>query len=253
MQAPAADCRIGTAGWSVPAAHASAFPAGGSHLGRYGAVFRGVEINSSFYRPHRPATYARWAASVPPDFRFAVKVPRSMTHESRLVDCEALIAPFADQVGALGDRLGPLLVQLPPSLPFEVGTATAFLAALRDRFDTAIVCEPRHAGWLTPEANAVLRDYRVARVAADPPPVPGADEPGGWPGLAYWRWHGRPRVYYTAYAPDALARLAARCARWAADAGPAWVIFDNTALGHAAGDALGLVRLLGTAAAPGPS
>ena len=65
--------------WSIPKAYGVPFPPSGSHLERYGAVFNAVEINSSFYRPHRTATYERWAASVPEDFRFAVKVPKSAT------------------------------------------------------------------------------------------------------------------------------------------------------------------------------
>ena len=70
---------IGTAGWSIPAQHATAFPSSGSHLDRYSHRFLAVEINSSFYRPHRPGTYQRWAATVPAAFRFAVKMPKIIT------------------------------------------------------------------------------------------------------------------------------------------------------------------------------
>ena len=76
--------RIGCAGWNLPKAHADAFPPEGSHLERYAGVFDSVEINSSFYRSHRAQTYARWAASVPPTFRFAVKLPCTITHAHRL-------------------------------------------------------------------------------------------------------------------------------------------------------------------------
>jgi uncharacterized protein YecE (DUF72 family) len=72
--------RIGTAAWSIPREHAAPFPVAGSHLERYAAVLNAVEINSSFYRPHRTATYERWAASVPEDFHFAVKIPKAITH-----------------------------------------------------------------------------------------------------------------------------------------------------------------------------
>ena len=81
-----ATIRTGTAAWSIPKEHAAPFPVAGSHLERYGAVLNAVEINSSFYRPHRTTTYERWAASVPEDFRFAVKVPKAITHEHRLKD-----------------------------------------------------------------------------------------------------------------------------------------------------------------------
>src|SRR3954469_14763579 len=104
--------RIGTAGWSIPKEHAAPFPTTGSHLERYGAVFNAVEINSSFYRPHRRATYERWAASVPADFRFAVKVPKAVTHEHRLKDVGDRLDRFIAEVGGLGPTRGPLLVQM---------------------------------------------------------------------------------------------------------------------------------------------
>src|SRR6188768_857106 len=87
--------RIGTAGWSLYKPPAGRFPGTGSHLERYAAMFDAVEINSSFYRPHKPETYARWAASVPAGFRFAVKLPKAITHERRLVECRDLVERFA--------------------------------------------------------------------------------------------------------------------------------------------------------------
>ena len=101
--------RIGTAGWSIPKEHAAAFPVAGSHLERYGAVFNAVEINSSIYRPHRTATYERWAASVPEDFRFAIKVPKAITHERRLKDVGDLLYRFLSEAGGLGPKLGQLV------------------------------------------------------------------------------------------------------------------------------------------------
>ena len=108
--------RIGCAGWSIPKEHGDRFPEEGTHLARYAARFPAVEINSSFYKPHRPTTYARWAASVPADFRFSVKVPKVATHERRLVDADDVLDSFLAEATQLGDKLGPLLVQLPPSL-----------------------------------------------------------------------------------------------------------------------------------------
>ena len=139
--------RIGTAGWSIPKEHAGAFPISGSHLERYAAVFNAVEINSSFYRPHRAATYERWAASVPDDVRFAVKIPKAITHERRLKNAGSLLERFLSEVGSLGLKLGPLLVQLPPSLTFETGTSDEFLRDLRSKVAGGIVCEPRHRSW----------------------------------------------------------------------------------------------------------
>ncbi len=229
--------RIGTAGWSVPAGGE------GSQLQRYAARFCCVEIDTSFYRPHRPETYARWAASVPPDFRFAVKAPRAITHEARLRGAERLWPAFLGQIAALGAKLGPLLIQLPPSLAFDPALASEFLADLRSRFDGEAVCEPRHASWFSPAAEALFVAHRMGRVAADPAPVPAAATPGGWPGARYWRWHGSPRMYHSPYGEARLRRLSQ-------EVGPQdWCIFDNTASGAASADASRLRALLAGAPA----
>ncbi|TRW16957.1 DUF72 domain-containing protein [Glacieibacterium frigidum] len=240
-------CRIGTAGWSIPGAVAGAFPDAGSHLERYATVFPAVEINSSFHRPHRRSTYERWAAATPANFRFAVKLPKQISHVLRLVDAEAPLATFLDEAGGLGDRLGVLLLQLPPKLAFDEGIAAAFFEMLQARRPggAALVCEPRHASWFTPDAEACLTDHEVARVAADPVLAPGGERPGGWPGLAYHRLHGSPRVYHSAYGPERLDALAATFTP--ADT---WCIFDNTASSAATGDALYLQSLVSPDQAP---
>jgi uncharacterized protein YecE (DUF72 family) len=231
---------LGTAGWSVPSRYAAQVPAGGSHLERYAQRLDAVEINSSFYRPHQRKTYERWAASVPDGFRFAVKVPKAITHEQRLEDCGALLERFVAEVAGLGSKLGVLLVQLPPKLAFEKRVADRFFRDLRQRIDVAVACEPRHASWFTSEVNDWLAERRVARVAADPAPIPGAGEPGGWNGLAYYRWHGSPRIYYSDYDDAALAALGKRLEEQRQRGVPAWCILDNTASGAALGNALAL-------------
>ena len=231
---------IGTAGWSIPAQHAGTFPTKGSHLERYSRRFSAVEINSSFYRPHRPGTYARWAATVPADFRFAVKMPKEITHTRRLADVAEPLTRFLGEAGALGEKLGPILVQLPPSLAFRADL-TGFFLDLRARFGGAIACEPRHRSWFTDEVDHLLAELHIARVAADPAVVSRAGEPGGWPGLRYYRLHGSPRMYYSAYPRDALDALAQRLAH---DDGSAWCIFDNTAEGAATHDAMILTDIL---------
>jgi uncharacterized protein YecE (DUF72 family) len=233
--------RVGTAGWAIPRDVASRFPEEGSGLQRYAARFAVAEINSSFHRPHRPSTYARWAESVPQDFRFAAKLPRTITHDLKLVGAEAELERFLGGVAALGARLGPLLVQLPPKLSFEPAVAGTFLRLLRERHAGAVVMEPRHPSWFGEEAGEILRAWRVARVAADPARVPEAGEPGGWPGLVYIRLHGSPRTYYSAYDDACLDRLAAQLREAAVET---WCIFDNTASGAAAANALALVDRL---------
>jgi len=235
---------VGCAGWSLPLAEQEHFPGGGTHLSRYAGRFPVVEINTSFHRPHRPSTYARWAESVPAGFRFSVKIPKAITHVQRLLDAEDALDTFLAEAGSLGDRLGCLLVQLPPSLAFDAEVAAAFFRALRERWPGAAACEPRHPDWFAPQADRLLAEMRVARVAADPAPVPAAAEPGGWEGLVYRRLHGSPRTYYSAYGEDHVAALAPRLAMEAAAGAPSWCIFDNTAAGAATTDALALLRHL---------
>ena len=205
--------RVGTAGWALPAPVRDAFPAAASNLARYAGRFDAVEINSCFHRPHRRATYERWAASVPEDFRFAVKLPKAITHGLKLRDCEAEIARFAEAVDGLGAKRGPVLVQLPPSFAFDAALAADFFTGLDATLGGPIVCEPRHPSWFDPEADALLADHRVARVAADPASVPTAAVPGGWRGLAYFRLHGSPSMYRSGYEPEARAEWAARICR----------------------------------------
>ena len=233
------DLRIGCAGWSIPKDQAERFQGDGTHLDRYSRRFTAVEINSSFYRPHRAATYARWAASVPDDFRFAVKVPKEITHERRLVDTTEVLDRFLAEASNLGHKLGPLLVQLPPSLEFIEAVSRSFFQAIRERFLGDVVCEPRHETWLTPIASQLLRSFQVARAAADPAVAPWAAEPGGWVGLVYHRLHGTPRVYYSSYAVEYLNALAGRMVR-EANTAAVWCIFDNTALGAATPNAIHL-------------
>lgn len=236
--------RIGCAGWSLPRAVQDAFEPGDSHLARYASRFTLAEINSSFHRPHQRTLYEKWAASVPATFRFCAKLPKTITHERRLVDCEPPLAEFMAQAGGLGDKLAGLLVQLPPSFAFDAGVARAFLRLLRGRFEGALACEPRHASWFTPDADALLAEFRVARVLADPVRHDPGRWPGGWPKLVYLRLHGTPRVYYSAYDTPLLQALATRLRQAEAEGADAWCVFDNTASGAAAGNALELRRLL---------
>lgn len=238
---------IGTAGWNIPRGVTEHFPGEGSHLARYARVFDCAEINTSFYRSHRPEVYARWAAQTPPGFRFAVKLPRAITHDQRLRGTRAALERLMLEVSGLGDRLGVLLVQLPPSLDFEARPVREFFDMLTSLFDCPAVCEPRHATWFEPEADRLLVKLHVGRVAADPSRFPAGGAPGGWLGahgdgagaVVYGRWHGSPRTYYSAYNDEWLQARAAELANWPVGT-DRWCIFDNTASGAAASDAMKL-------------
>ena len=229
---------IGTAGWQIPAKVRDRFPAEGSTLQRYAGVFGAVEINSTFYRPSRPATLERWAASTPNTFKFSLKLAKTITHERRLVDCGEVLERFLTETTLLGEKRGPILIQLPPSLAFDTEIAGAFLAELRRLYDGDAVIEPRHASWFEPEPDALLSAYRIGRVAADPAKVEPAARPGGWSGLRYWRLHGSPRMYVTPYGVERLTPLAVELRDGD------WVMFDNTMSGGAAEDALLLNSIL---------
>ncbi len=237
-------CFLGCASWSLPRDVQERFPGEGQHLHRYAARFPAAEINTSFHRPHSRATYERWAASVPAGFRFAVKLPKTITHERRLDGCEALLDEFLLQSGGLGERLGCLLVQLPPSLAFDEPTASSFLGLLRERWPGAVSAEPRHGSWFEERADALLARYQVARVLADPVRHPGGERPGGWRGLTYLRLHGTPRTYYSSYPDTVLEPLARRIALALRTGETVWCIFDNTAAGAATHNALALKQFL---------
>jgi uncharacterized protein YecE (DUF72 family) len=235
--------RIGTAGWGIPRGVAQAFAGEGSHLERYARTLACAEINSTFYKLPRMSTLARWAMAVPEGFRFSVKVPKTMTHGGFAPTAEEF-AGFLEVVSGLGERLGPLLFQLPPKQAFVAANAEAAFAVLRGRYAGPLALEPRHASWFTAAGDEVLRAFDVARVGADPARVPEAAGPIAASGLVYFRLHGSPRMYYSAYAMEHLERLKAEAGDDAASGREVWVIFDNTASGAAAANALELRGLL---------
>lgn len=229
---------IGTAGWSIPRSAAAQFGNTGTSLERYAARLHVAEINSSFYRPHRISTWARWRDFSPPHFRFSVKVPKAITHQHKLIGCGEALGQFVAQAGTLGEKLAVYLVQLPPSLQFDEASATVFFTALRALTPVGIACEPRHASWFTAAANDLLTLHSVARVAADPAVCDAGGRPGGWSGFAYWRLHGSPAMYRSSYA-NRIAAIARNITAVGADQ-VTWCIFDNTASGAATLDALAL-------------
>jgi uncharacterized protein YecE (DUF72 family) len=232
MMGRTADIRIGTAGWSIPRAAAFHFESAGTHLRRYSRWFGCAEINSSFHRPHAATTYAKWRDSTPRDFRFAVKMPRTITHELKLQDAREPFVTFLAQTDGLAEKRGPILMQLPPSLSFDAAVVTPFLDVVRKVYGGPMVCEPRHATWFSPAVTSLLRRFAISRVAADPPPVPEATVLAGEPRVAYFRLHGSPRKYWSRYDENDIATLAATV-RSISSAHEVWCVFDNTASGAA--------------------
>lgn len=199
---------VGTAGWGIAQNAADQFPAEGSSLGRYAGRFAAVEINSSFHRSHLEKTWARWRDEVPASFRFSVKMPKEISHQRKLVECDDALAVFARQVRHLGEKLGVLLLQLPPKLEFEPAPAEAFLARLSSLALANLACEPRHRSWFSDRATQLLTHYKVAQVGADPDVTGYGASPGGWSGIEYRRLHGSPHI--DRVTPTALRQLRRR-------------------------------------------
>ena len=235
--------RIGTAGWSIPKISRGEFRQAGSVLQQYASRLDAVEINSSFYRSHKRSTYEKWASQVPQDFSFSVKLPRTITHHSKLHNIDTLLDEFADEVSGLGSKLGFVLVQLPPSLEFSRKSVQAAFTLLRKAFACAIVCEPRHRSWFSNEVDQFLIDAGVSRAAADPALCPQALVPGGAQQTCYYRLHGSPKIYYSEYSDNQLKDYADLISDHH-QSSEVWCIFDNTASGHAMTNALKMPRLL---------
>jgi len=225
---------IATAAWSIPKKVSSRFAEEGNGLARYASVFNGVEINSTFYRRHRASTFARWAETVPDDFRFSVKIPKDITHIRAMKDIDEPLATFLEDIAPLGHKLGPLLCQLPPSLAFQAEQLDRALHVMREAYPEQIVIEVRHESWASIEAKDLLKTYAIDRVLADPAPV--------WPaaGFAaaprYVRLHGKPKMYYSTYTEDEIEAFSKLLTP------NSWCVFDNTASGAAIENALTMLE-----------
>ena len=268
--------RIGISGWRYAGWRGHFYPPGlpqRLELAYVGERLTSVEVNGSFYSLQRPSSWRSWAEQVPDDFVFAVKGPRFVTHMKKLNDVETPLATFfASGVLSLGDRLGPLLWQLPPNLGFHpdrlaaffdllprtTAAASSYAAAhhdadkLKEPADTSTpvdrplrhVLEVRHASFRTAEFCELLRAHDIGMVVAD--------SAGTWPmfdevtsGVAYVRLHGDTELYASGYSDAALDHWADKVRAWEADGLDVFVYFDNDAKVHAPFDAIALQERLG--------
>ena len=268
--------RIGISGWRYARWRGTFYPPGlpqRLELAYVGERLGAVEVNGSFYSLQRPSSWQSWAAQVPEDFVFAVKGPRYVTHMKKLVDVEAPLATFfASGVLSLGDRLGPLLWQLPPNLGFHPDRLAAFFdllprrttdasrfaaehhdpTKLREPADTRSpverplkhVLEVRHGSFRTPEFCELLRAHDIGMVVAD--------SAGTWPmfdevtsDVVHVRLHGDEELYASGYSDEALDRWADKVRAWERDGLEVHVYFDNDARVHAPFDAIALQERLG--------
>ncbi len=159
---------VGTSGFSYPEWKGSFYPAGlaaDQMLAFYGRSFATVEINNTFYRYPSSDTLTQWAGAVPAAFRFSIKAHRRITHLKRLRDVDGDLAFLSERMRVLGNRLGVLLFQLPPSLRADAGLLETFLTQLRPGARAAV--EFRHASWRQSSIYALLDAHQVSLVAAE--------------------------------------------------------------------------------------
>jgi uncharacterized protein YecE (DUF72 family) len=229
--------RVGCSGWSYRHWRGAFYPAGvatSRWFDAYAAAFDTVEVNSSFYRLPSTGTLRDWRERAPDGFRFAMKASRLITHNKRLADSADLLDAFFARVRTLGERLGPVLYQLPPAFQRDDARLAAFLERLPP--ELLHVFEFRHPSWWDGAVYALLRAhgagfciYNMGDVTT--PLVTTC-------GDAYVRFHGPQQAFASGYADRELASWAQRIA--GLEAGRAWIYFNNDVGGHAPRDALRL-------------
>jgi len=232
---------IGTSGWDYRHWRGNFYPQDRPRtkwLDYYSRIFDTVEVNATFYHRIRRSTYLKWRVSTPEGFLWAVKASRLITHIHRLKGVEEPLKIFFDDVSALGEKLGPLLFQLPPALEFDGATLRSFLDLLPSGGRYAV--EARHPSWADETVLSLLRERNIAWCIAD--------TAGRFPYLeavtadyVYIRLHGSRKLYASEYTETELMSWAQRIRSWDRDA---YVYFDNYFMGYAPKNALRLREML---------
>ncbi len=237
---------IGTSGWSYrwqgifyPLEIKSA-----DYLPYYATQFNATEINSSFYHFTMAKTIEKWLSITPDTFKFAPKLNQEITHNRKFKDVDEPLDKFMSRFLLMGNRLGPVLVQIAASFHFDRYLAEDFFRTLRDKYPTQpFALEARHKSWFGEEALDLLRDYAITFVIAS--------AGKRFPGLevtttdtAYLRLHGDEQLYASAYPDERLERYAFMVKDWLLDGKEVWVFFNNTITGNAVHDARKLRQLV---------
>ena len=238
--------RIGTSGWHYPHWRGTFYPEDLPEQGRlayYAGIFDTVEINNSFYRLPSEETLRDWAERTPPGFVFACKASRYITHVKKLKDPDQSLASFLDRIAVLGDKLGPVLFQLPPRWRPNAARLEAFLEALPG--DRRFTFEFRDPRWNEPEVLRLLERHGAAFCCFD---LGGTRSPiQVTADFAYIRLHGPGAPYRGSYDDACLADWAERIATWQADGLDVYCYFDNDERAYAAANARSLLAMLGGA------
>jgi uncharacterized protein YecE (DUF72 family) len=241
---------IGTSGWTYASWKETFYPKGlpsKRYLEFYAREFLTTEVNSSFYHLPKPQTYANWAKQVPSAFVFAVKASRLITHTKRLLGVEEAWHRFVQHARALGPHLGPILLQVPPSMRRDDGRLADFLKAAQAVADDGptlqLVCEFRHETWFTEAIYRLLQQHGVALCIADSPSYPRRDMRTA--DFAYLRYHGRSELFASRYSDGELRAEAEKIERFLGEGADVYVYFNNDVRGYAVANARKLKTLLG--------
>ncbi|MDZ7748814.1 MAG: DUF72 domain-containing protein [Halofilum sp. (in: g-proteobacteria)] len=239
-----AELHVGTSGWSYPHWSGPFYPQDlpeRDWLGYYARRFTSVEINNSFYRLPATSTLESWRDTVPAGFEFAVKASRYVTHMKKLKDPEDTMPGLLARMERLGDRLGPVLLQLPPHWRCNPERLRAFLEALPPAHRYAF--ELRDPSWFDERVFELLARFDAAFCVYD---LAGTQSPVAvTAGFAYVRLHGPGDAYQGSYTDAALRGWADTFAGWRADGRDVYCYFDNDEAGYAAANAARLRELAG--------
>lgn len=236
--------RVGCSGWNYKHWRELFYPKGlpaSRWFAFYADHFDTVEINNSFYRLPTPETFGRWRDQAPLGFCYAVKANRYITQAKKLLDPEEPLERMMSAARHLGDRLGPMLYQLPPSLSLNLERLERFLAVLPR--DVTNVFEFRHASWFVDTTLQLLKRYGASFCAHD---MPGSstDRIAVGP-IAYVRFHGAAGKYWGRYSDEVLLDWTAWMVEQARQGRPVWAYFNNDIDGHAIADAQTLKAMIG--------
>jgi uncharacterized protein YecE (DUF72 family) len=239
---------IGTSGWSYSNWKDMFYPREvktANWLPYYATKFRCAEVNSSFYRIPLFKSCEKWCEMTPEDFRFCIKMYRGITQFRRLRNCEEMLDEYMYRISPLKPKLGPILIQLPPSLRFEADVADNFFRMLMAKYsDYSFALEGRHATWFSDESLTLLANYNIAHVIGDSYHY--VNHEAITADTAYIRFHGRERLFYSNYEDDILQEYAVKVAGWLQEEMKVWIFFNNTAVGHAILNALQLQKMIET-------
>ncbi len=240
---------IGTSGWNYFDWKGRFYPENlksRDYLAHFGKHFRTTEVNYSFYHLPKPMTYQNWASLVPEDFVFAVKASRLITHIRRLKDTAESWRIFLENASHLNKKLGPVLLQFPPSFRKDAALLDAFLQEtrrLKGFKGLRLALEFRHASWFDREVCEMLEEHGCALVVAhsqqhpQAPFVPTAS-------FVYLRLHGPGALFASSYSGDQLRDWAARVENWLASGRSVYVYFNNDFHGYAVENAKALTQLM---------